>query len=144
MNLNEQLASDLKEALISRDQVAIDTLRILKSELKNAEIAAGAPLEEAAILQVIRREVKKREEAAATYTKINNATLAEKETAEASLLKKYLPAQVPFETVEKYLSEAIIANPSANKGDLIKQALAHFGDQTDGRTVSGLVNKLLS
>ena len=146
MNLEDQITSDLKTALLSSNATAVSVLRLLKSELKNASIAQTGALDEAAGFQVIRREIKKRQDAAELYRKGGRAEQASQEEAEGLILEKYLPAQANPQEVETFIKQAIqeIPNPSAkNKGEIIKLALSKFGNQVDGRTVSEIVNRLL-
>ena len=67
--LIDKLTQHMKEAMKARDSVRLDTLRLTLSELKNAKIAKGDDLEEAEVVLILRREVKRREEAAEQYGK---------------------------------------------------------------------------
>ncbi|MCC2631540.1 MAG: hypothetical protein K0S20_239 [Patescibacteria group bacterium] len=142
MDLLDTINADLKTAMLGGNKVASMTLRMLKSEIKNAEIATGAPLEEPAITQIIRKEVKKRTEAALAFTNSGHPDRAASEQEEAAILEAYLPTQIDASVVETYIAE-LIGNGTTQKGDVIRATLAHFDGQTDGRTVSTIVAKLL-
>src|SRR6185437_7162770 len=89
-----QIESDLKDALKARDQIAVDTLRGLKTRIQNEQIAKMKELAEADIISLIRSEVKRRKEAVESFTTGNRPEMAEKEMTEAKILEKYLPAQM--------------------------------------------------
>lgn len=145
MSLFLQLEGDIKSAMLGKDSTTVGVLRILKSEIKNAEIAQAAPLEEAQIMQVIRREIKKRQDSFELYTKANRPDRAEQEQTEIKVLEKYLPTQIDPQLVEQYLESTFPSTErsSERRGEMIKAALSHFAGQTDGKTVSALVEKLL-
>ena len=147
MDLQEQLLADLKNAMLAKDSTTVSVLRMLKSELKNAEIAQSEPLNTDQAIQVIRREVKKRQDAVLAFTKAGQTDRANQEDQEAKILEKYLPAQADPAVVEAYakqcLSQVEDLSPKS-KGILIRQVMEHFGNQTDGKTVSDIINRLLS
>ncbi|MBU6388936.1 GatB/YqeY domain-containing protein [Patescibacteria group bacterium] len=143
MGLSERLLADLKTALLAHDSGAVNTLRMLKSELKNAEIAQGGPVSEESGWQIVRREIKKREEAAKILRDSGRAEQADQEEKEAEILRQYLPAQADPAQVEAYITQLLQTNPNRPKGEVIKETLSHFAGQTDGRTVSELVNRHL-
>jgi hypothetical protein len=105
----EQIQSDLTVAMKAKDSVAMDVLRGLKTRIQNAKIAKQKELSEADLVALIRSEVKKRKEAAQSYTQGQRAELAEKEQREAEILQKYLPVQMSetelIVLVEKTIAE---------------------------------------
>jgi len=147
MSLQETLTADLKTAMLSHDSVAVSVLRLLQSEIKNSQIALGHSLEEGEMIKVIRKEVKKRQDTVTIYQNANQPDRAAAEEAEIAILGRYLPTQLDASIIETYIQERIQSmeekTPRA-KGELITNTLAHFGDQTDGKTVAGIVNRLLS
>lgn len=146
MDLEQKILADLKSAMLGRLEVETSVLRMLKSELKYAEIAQGSKLNNDQIIQVIRKELKKRKDSAQAFLAAKQNQRAEAESNEAKILEKYLPTQVAPELIEEYIKKQL--NQSNNltgkeKGLLIKDTLAHFGDQTDGQTVASIVNRLI-
>src|SRR3989344_8227687 len=99
--LIDQLNSDLKQAQLARDEVKVSTLRLLLSEIKNAQIQKGADLSDEEITQVIQHEVKKRKEAAAGFRTGDREEAALKEETEQRLLEGYLPDQLTIEELTK-------------------------------------------
>jgi len=145
MPLLEQITTDLKQAMLSGDKTATETLRMLKSAITYVQTQESATeLSEAELIKIIRREVKKRHEAAESFRKAGSPDRAEQEEAEAKVLEHYLPAQIDPGKVEEYLQNLRKENPDLPKGDAIRQTLTHFDGQTDGKIVSGLVNRLFN
>ncbi len=133
--ISNQLPQLIKEAMLGRDQVASSTYRMLKSELHNASIAKTGELTEDEELQIVRRELKKRTEAAAMYEKAGETTRAEAEQAEGKLLEVLLPAAPKLAVVAQYVRELLVQGAAAktDTGILIRLTKAHFGNTVDGR-----------
>ncbi|CAN5170752.1 GatB/YqeY domain-containing protein [soil metagenome] len=146
MALTQHILAELKDAMLTRQSEKTGVLRMLQAELKNTQIKLGHELSDDEALLVIRKEVKKRNESAALYTTHGQADRAAAETAEATLLTTYLPAQVSDEVLTAFLKEEISAAGGTflptMQGTLIKAALAKFGSQVDGRQVSNALATL--
>lgn len=144
MSLSERIEADLKEAMKSGDAVRVSTLRLLRSELKNKEIASGGTLDDAEVERVIAGELKQRRESAESYRTGERAELAEKEEAEAEILRAYLPE--PLSEVE--LSEIIdrvmaSLGEDAQLGAVIGRVRAEVGSRAEGSRVARLVQQKL-
>jgi len=140
--LIDQLTQDMKAAMKARESLKLAVLRLTLSELKNARIARGQELEEAEVIQVLRREVKRREEAAEQYRQGNRRDLTEQEEAEARILESYLPKLLEGEALEKAVDAAIAetgATGPRDMGKVMKAVLAAHAGQVDGRAVQELV-----
>lgn len=90
--MEEKIKTELKQAFLSRDQITISTLRLLLAEMKNLAIAKGRELNDQEILSVIRKEIKKRQEAIETFRQADRLDLVSKEEAELTVLQRYLPS----------------------------------------------------
>ena len=143
MTLKEQISSDLKEAMKSRDDLKLQTLRMLSAAIHNEEIAKGGELDEAATHVVIRREVKKRKEAAESFRAGGRAEQSDKEEAEGKILEVYLPQLMNEAEVLKIVEEEIAANPGAQLGQIIGAVMKKTAGQADGTVVARLVNQKL-
>jgi len=99
MALYDRIQVELVESRRRRDQVTLDTLALLKSELVKAskENAAGGRIDDELVVRVARKEVKRREEAIEVYRKAGRVDSARREEAEMALLKVYLPAAMSDE-----------------------------------------------
>ncbi len=140
-----QIETDLKSAMKAKDQVAVDTLRGLKTRVQNEQIAKTRELEEAEIISLIRSEVKRRKEAAEAFQKGERVELAQKETQEAEILQKYLPAQMSEEQltgiIEKTITE--MSATSADFGKVMGKLKAEVGDKADGAMLAKILKEKL-
>lgn len=143
MSLQDTLNNHLKEAMRSRDEISLGTLRMLKSSIKNKAIELKQDeLADEEILVVIKKEVKKREDAMESFAKAGRDELAEKEKAEAEILQKYLPAMMSEEDISKIVDE-VIASAENNFGAVMKAVMTKTKGQADGKMVQKLVKQKL-
>lgn len=143
----DKIQNDLKKAQLARDEVTVSTLRLLLSEVKNAEIAKGQDLAEQDIINVVQREIKKRKEAAEGFRKGGREEQAQKEEAEAKVLEQYLPAQLSDEELTKIVEENITevgASSLQDMGRVIGLVMSQVAPKADGSRVSALVKERLS
>ena len=134
----------------AREATRLGVLRMLKSALKYAAIEkAGAETEmsETESVQVIRKQVKQRQDSIESFEKGGRPELAAKEKEELNVLNGYLPQQLSAEEVSKAVGEAIAelqATSKAQMGAVMKAVQAKIGGRVDGRTLSAEVQKQLS
>lgn len=143
----DQLREDLKTAQLARDEIKVSTLRMLLSEVKNAEIAKGGSLADDDIISLVQREVKKRKEAAAGFRLGGREEQAQKEEAEMKVLEGYLPSQLTNEELTKIVEETIKemgASSIADMGKVMGAVMGKVKGRADGTTVSNLVKESLS
>src|SRR6187549_1670105 len=110
MTLAQRIDSDLKEAMRARDATRLGVLRMLKSALKYAAIeksGAEGELDEAEATQVIRKQVKQRQDSIESFQKGGRTELAEKEKSELAVLNAYLPAAMSAEELSRIVRETI-------------------------------------
>ena len=149
MNLSERIDSDLKEAMRAKDATRTSVLRMVKAALKNAAIAksgAGAQLSDAETAQVIRKQVKQRQDSIESFEKGGRAELAAKEKEELSILQSYLPQQMSADELAKVVRETIAelgASSKAQMGAVMKALQAKVAGRADGKTLSAEVQKQL-
>ncbi len=144
--LQDKLQEDLKNAQLARDGVKVSTLRLLLSEIKNAEIQKGEVLSDQDLIPVLQREVKKRKEAAAGFRSGGREEQAKKEESEEAILQSYLPAQLSNEQLTKIVEESITklgATSIADMGKVIGVVMSEVKGQADGGSVSALVKEKL-
>ena len=157
MTLAEQIDHDLKEAMKARDAARLGTLRMVKSALKYAAIeksGADAVIDDETAVSVLRKQIKQREDAAEGFEKGGRPDSAASERAEIIVLSAYLPAALSPEELEKIVTEAIaevgasLGTPDvvgkAQMGVVMKAAQAKAEGRADGKSLSALVQKLLS
>lgn len=139
-SLKERLTADLTEAMKSREQVTVATLRMTLTALATAERAGDEvrELSDDEVLAVIRSEAKKRVESAEVYTGAGRAELADKERAELAVLERYLPAAASSEEIAAAVAEEIARlGVSDMKG--MGQVVPAVRDRLEGRADGGVI-----
>jgi hypothetical protein len=155
MTLKDQLNADLRDAMRANDDTRKTTLRLLITAIRNAEIPpegvtaamSRAELDDAAVLNVVRREVKQRRDSIDAYTKANRQDLVSKEEAELAVLSAYLPAQMSRDeitAIAKAIIERVGASGPADKGKVMPAIMAELRDKAEGREINAVVTELLS
>ena len=147
MNLNEQIAVDLKKALISKDELEVSVLRMTVSAIRNKEISLRqgekVELTDEQIQEVLKSEIKKRQDSVASYRDAGRNDLADKEASEIKILEKYLPEQMSDDELEKIISELVSQTDEKNFGKLMGQAMGQVKGCADGNRVSAILKKIL-
>lgn len=146
MTLKEQILEDIKHYMKEKDNVALNAVRMLKSDVKNAEIAAIKELDDEGVIKVVASSIKKRKDSAEIYIKNGRQDLADKELAEIKVLEKYLPAQLDDEAIKAVITEVIASlddNMKKNFGAVMKNVMAKVGASAEGKKVSELIKGML-
>ena len=150
MSLSQQIDNDLKDAMRARDAEKLGVLRMLKSAIKNAAIEKGgatAELDDAEATQVIRKQVKQRQDSIDSFEKGGRAELAAKEKSELAILNTYLPAAMSAEELTRLVQEAIAevgATGRAQMGAVMKVLGPKVAGRADGKTLSQEVQRQLA
>ena len=148
MTLQERIDTDLKEAMRAKDAGRLAVLRGLKSALKYAAIEkSDAGLDDAAATQVIRKQVKQRQDSIESFEKGGRPELAAKEKAELEMLNAYLPKGLSADELSSLVRETIAevgATSKAQMGAVMKALQAKVAGRADGKTLSVEVQKQLS
>ena len=147
MELQDKLLEDMKSAMKSGDQVKLDTIRILRSQLKNANISSGEELSEQDVIGVLSKEAKKRKEAIELYKQGGREELADKEEKEFEIIHSYLPEALPDEAISEIIQKVIQeigAEGLHDMGKVMGQVMAQVKGRADGGQVQAMVKKMLS
>jgi len=147
MALKDRIQQALKEALRQQRTTELSTLRLLLSEIKNAEIAARKPADDDRVLEVIAREAKRRRESIEAFRQGNRDDLVAREEAELALLNTYLPEQMTRDeivTAARQVVETVGARGPGDKGRVMSQLMPQLKGKADGREVSDVVDELLA
>lgn len=145
-----QLTEHLKNAMRAKDSVALNTLRAVKSAIKNAAIEKGgadAELDEGAIVNIIRKQIKQRRESVEQFTQAGRTELADQEEAEIAILEHYLPAPLSPEEVDELVATAIEESGASSRSDMgkvMKILQERTAGRADGKSLSQAVMKQLS
>jgi uncharacterized protein YqeY len=147
MALIERIQKDLTQAMMSKDELRLSVLRMVKSALKYKEIEKVRPLDDAESLQVLQTLLKQRRESVEQFAKGGRQDLVDKETKEIAILEVYMPA-APSDAELNAAIEAAIAETGANTpkamGAVIKAAKARLeGKTVDGKMLSDRVKERL-
>ena len=143
--MEEKIQADLKEAMKARDQLTVQTLRMLVAALKNRRIENKGELSEDDVLAVLRREVKARKEAASQYDG-KRPELAEKERAEQAVLEAYLPAELSDDELQAIVVAVVDEVGATSPGDLGKvmgPLMGRLQGRADGNRARQVVQELL-
>jgi uncharacterized protein YqeY len=150
MTLAQRIDSDLKDAMRAKDATKLGVLRMLKSALKYATIeksGAAGELDEAEAMQVIRKQVKQRQDSIESFEKGGRAELAEKEKNELAILNSYLPAAMDAGDLSRIVGETIAevgATSRAQMGAVMKALGPKVAGRADGKTLSQEVHRQLA
>jgi uncharacterized protein len=149
MTLIQQVDGDLKDAMRQKSITKLGVLRMLKSALNYAAIeksrAEGA-LNDSEALQVVRKQVKQRQDSIESFEKGGRSELAAKEKEEISILQSYLPQAMSSEELVKVVRETIAelgVTSRAQMGAVMKTLQAKVAGRADGKTLSAEVQKQL-
>ncbi|HUE40353.1 MAG TPA: GatB/YqeY domain-containing protein [Chthoniobacterales bacterium] len=149
MNLSERVDSDLKTAMREKNAIKLAVLRMLKAALMNATIeksGAQGKLNDADAVQVIRKQVKQRQDSIESFQKGGRPELAAREKEELSILQSYLPQAMSGDDISKAVREAIAevgATSKAQMGAVMKAVQAKVAGRADGKTLSAEVQRQL-
>ncbi len=150
MTLQEQINSDLRDAMRAQDNVAKLALRAVKASLTEAAKSGAEAvdvLSDEQVQEVIQRQAKRRREAAGEYEKAGKPERAAEELAELKVLEVYLPQQLTEEDITEIV-RGVIAETGASSmkemGQVMSAAMAKTGGRADGKAVNQIVRSLLS
>src|SRR5262249_18395183 len=149
MTLPQRVDSDLKEAMRAKDATKLGVLRMLKSALKYSAIEKSGPeaeLDDAEAIQVIRKQVKQRQDSIESFEKGGRPELAAKEKEELAILQSYLPQGLSADELSKTVSETIRevgATSKAQMGAVMKALQPKVAGRADGKTLSQEVQRQL-
>lgn len=146
--LAEQLRSDLSEAMKSKDEVTVRTLRMVMAAIKSAEVAGSeaVELDDAAIIKVLQKQAAQRSDSAQAFADGGRTERAEAELAERAVIERYLPAALSDAELEAIVAEEVAGyagEPKAAMGMVIKAVNARVAGRADGKRVAELVKAQL-
>jgi uncharacterized protein YqeY len=149
MSISEQIQKDMVEAMRSRDEQRLSTLRMVKSALSYKEVDKRAALDDKEAQQVLSTLIKQRRDSIEQFTKGGRQELADKEAAEIKLIETYLPKAMGEEQIAETVKATIaeMGSPTMkDMGAVMKNVMAKLqatGARVEGKTVSELVKKHL-
>ena len=147
MTLKNNIQETLKEALKRQRRVEVATLRLLLSEIKNAEIAQQKPADDNKVLDIVAKEVKRRRESIEAFKQGNRSDLVAQEEAELAVLMSYLPKQMSREEImaaARKSIDAVGAKGLSDRGRVMSHLMPQLKGKADGREISETVTELLT
>jgi uncharacterized protein YqeY len=145
--IEEKVADNMKQAMKDRDALKVSTLRFLMAALKNARIDKMVPkIEDADVLQVIKKQIKQRQESIEQFTQANRKDLADKEAAELAILKEYLPKEMSEDALKKIVADVVKETGAAtmkDMGTVMKAVAEKTQGAADNKVVSQRVRSAL-
>lgn len=149
MSLEQQIMTDLKAAMLAKDEAALRSLRAIKAAILLAKTAEGGNGEVSAEeeIKLLQKMVKQRKDSLEIFQQQNRPELAKKEEEEIAVIEKFLPKQMSTEEVKAALADIITtvgASSPADMGKVMGAATKLLAGKADGKTISALVKELLA
>ncbi|ADG93726.1 hypothetical protein Arnit_2072 [Arcobacter nitrofigilis DSM 7299] len=147
MSLKEQLKSDLKDAMRSKEIVKRDSIRAINTMIKQIEVDERKELNDEDVIKLVQRGIKQREEASMQYKDAGRDDLAQVEQEQIEVFKIYLPQQINDEELESGMKEVIAevgATTIKDMGKVMGTASKKFAGVADGKRINEMVKKLLA
>ncbi len=147
MTLKERLEEDIHNAMRSRDQQRLESLRFLKSKIQLTEKDQLKELDETGVVEVLAKQAKERRESIQMFDEGNRPDLVAKETAALAVVEEYLPPQMSNDELSKIIAEAILqvgATSERDKGKVMGKVMPQVRGKADGAQVNALLTELLN
>ena len=149
MNLFDQISNDIKNAMLAKDKLRLETLRGIKKEFLEAKTAKGSDgeLSDDIAMKILVKMVKQRKDSAQIYIEHNRPELAESELGEAKVIEEYLPKQMTEAELEAELKNIIAevgATSAKDMGKVMGVASKKLAGRAEGKAISAKVKELLA
>jgi len=149
MPLEQKIMTDLKTAMLAKDEAALRSLRAVKAAILLAKTSegAGGELKEEDEVKLLQKLVKQRKDSLEIFQQQNRADLAKKEEEEIAVIEKFLPKQLSADEIRAELVKVIAdtgASSPADMGKVMGAATKQLAGKADGKTISALVKELLA
>ena len=149
--MRERIAQAMKDALKSKDQAALSTIRLISAALKDRDIAARSEnnhdgISDDEILSMLQTMIKQRNESAKMYEDGGRPELAAAEQAEIELIKQFLPEQLSHDDIENAIKDAVAETGAASikdMGKVMAHLKEHYAGQMDFSATSQMVKAAL-
>jgi uncharacterized protein YqeY len=143
LSLISEIQSDLKQAMLDKDDLTRDTLRMFKSEVQKFEIDSKETADDTKVLQIINKMIKQRNDSITQFTNGGRSDLAEKEQSEVDILSKYKPQQLDEAEITSKVKTAITESGAASMQDIGKVMGILKTSIASGTADMGVVSKIV-
>lgn len=149
MSLEQKIMTELKAAMLAKDEKSLRSLRAVKAAILLAKTSEGASgdLKEEDEVKILQKLVKQRKDSLEIYEKQNRADLAQKEKEEIEVIEKFMPKQLSADELKAEIQQIITetgASSPADMGKVMGAATKKLAGKADGKTISALVKELLT
>ena len=149
MTLMDKISEELKKAMKAKDNIALQSIRAIKSELLLLRTKSGTPnnLSDEQEMKVLQKLIKQRKESAKIFREQNRIDLAEPEVAQAKIIEGFLPEQLDKEKIRELVEEIILSTGAEgikDMGKVMSQASSKMAGQADGKIISIIVKEILT
>lgn len=145
--LKQKLRDDLKQSVRDGDKAKRGTIRLLIADIKNAEIARQAELDDADILGIVAKQIRQHKESIEAFRQGKRDDLVAQEEAELAVLQGYLPQQMTREEIisaARLVIDEVGAQGPGDKGKVMPKLIAQLKGRADGREINAIVSELLT
>ncbi len=146
MSVQQSIETDYKQAFKSSDKDVVSALRMLKSSIKNHEIDLGRQLTDEEAVEIVGREMKRRNEAVAQYQAAGRPELVAHEQSDAAVYARYLPAQLTEDELTAIVHDTVkeLGTPTIQQlGKVMGAVMAKVKGRADGTAVQTVVKRIL-
>lgn len=146
MNLKEQLRADITAAMREGNTQRRDVLRMVMAAVQQTEVDTRVSLDDAGVQDVLRKQIKQRQESIADFTRAGRQDDVDRESAEITIIESYLPQMMSREEIEQIAREIVDelgVTDSKGMGQVMGKLMPHVKGRADGRLVNEVVRSLL-
>lgn len=146
MDLRERLHADLTTAMRGGDAQRRDVLRMVLAAIQQTEVDSRKTLDEDGLQDVLRKQLKMRQESIADFEKAGRPKEVERELAESAIIEAYLPKMMlraEIEQLAKGVIEELGVTDAKSMGQVMSRLMPHVKGRADGRVVNDVVRGLL-
>lgn len=149
MSLEQKIMTELKAAMLAKDEASLRSLRAVKAAILLAKTSegGGGELKEEDEIKLLQKLVKQRKDSLEIFQQQNRTDLAKKEEEEIAVIEKFLPKQMSADELKEEIAKIIAstgASSPADMGKVMGVASKQFAGKADGKTISAIVKELLA
>lgn len=149
MSLEQKIMTELKTAMLAKDEKALRSLRAVKAAILLAKTSegAGGELKEEDEIKILQKLVKQRKDSLEIFQQQNRTDLAQKEQEEIEVIEKFLPKQLSADELKTIIAKIIAdtgASSPADMGKVMGAATKQLAGKADGKAISAIVKELLN
>jgi hypothetical protein len=144
MTILERVDADFKQAMKSKDELALSVLRLVRTALKNKQIELMRELKDEDAHAVLKTMIKQYQDAVSDFQTAGRQDLVERQQKEIDLISTYLPPAMAPEELEKIVKEAVVTSGATDMGKAMGAAMKVVAGRADGNEVRAIVQRILS